>query len=336
MSCIFPPDYIGFIYWELIRHHADVFFTSDAIWSLRFQEIGMSGFRVQQVSAAASRGGKSRHGSRNLHPDAFWSLWFQEIGMSRIFMRYWSLQLESQDAGAHLNTTDESACGQQWSFGRVILQTDGLNVPPPCPKLIQAPILNTLLSSLWVLRRKAVSSDHNQRCIGYIMQSRASISLLSFLLLLFTQLASALPNPAARQLEARGWDYGDKSDVDHYGDRYGDKELVHHNEWDYGHGNNEHYGDESDHYEHSAWDVLLRAQFDIFVEIDAIKSYQQLTYDDCSKHVTIIRKHITTIYETIQVKSEAGVSWDDIFDRHDSEEIRAQIVIIINTAQLLL
>ncbi|EEB99145.1 hypothetical protein MPER_01230 [Moniliophthora perniciosa FA553] len=137
------------------------------------------------------------------------------------------------------------------------------------------------------------------------MQSRASISLLSFLLLLFTQLASALPNPAARELEAHdGWGHDDD------------------NKWS-------HDDDEWEHYEHSAWDVLLQAQIDISVEIDAIKSYQQLTYDDCSKHVTIIRRHIRRIYETIHVKYQANVNWDDIFDRHDHEEIRAQIVIII-------
>ncbi|EEB90797.1 hypothetical protein MPER_10951 [Moniliophthora perniciosa FA553] len=140
------------------------------------------------------------------------------------------------------------------------------------------------------------------------MQSRLSISLLSALLLLFTQLATALPSPAAREVEARAAD-------------------VEAREW--GYDNNE-----WDH--HSAWDILVQVQADISVEIDAIKSYQELTYDDCSKHVTVIRSRITHIYETIQAKYDAGSSWDDIFDGHDSDEIRAQIVIIVNVITDLL
>ncbi|EEB98955.1 hypothetical protein MPER_01445 [Moniliophthora perniciosa FA553] len=74
------------------------------------------------------------------------------------------------------------------------------------------------------------------------MQSRRSISLFS-VLLLFTQLASALPNPAARGLaarvaepaavdvEARGWNYGDNSDDDHRLDNNGD------HKWDNNNGN---------------------------------------------------------------------------------------------------
>ncbi|EEB93826.1 hypothetical protein MPER_07473 [Moniliophthora perniciosa FA553] len=166
------------------------------------------------------------------------------------------------------------------------------------------------------------------------MQSRLSISLLSALLLLFTQLATALPSPAAREVEARaadvearGWNYGDK-ELGYGNNRWGhddDHKWDHHddNEFDY-------------HHEHSAWDVLLQVQVDISVEIDAIKSYQELTYDDCSKHVTIIKRHITRIHETIRAKSDAGYSWDDIFDRHDSEEIHAQIVIIVNIITELL
>ncbi|EEB91520.1 hypothetical protein MPER_10104 [Moniliophthora perniciosa FA553] len=150
------------------------------------------------------------------------------------------------------------------------------------------------------------------------MQSRASISLLSFLLLLVTQLASALPNPAARGLEARVAEPA-AVDVEARGWDDGAKELT--------------YADDGwGHDDDNKW-----TQIDISVEIDAIKSYQELTYDDCSKHVTIIiRRHIRRIYETIHVKYQGNVDWDDIFDRHDSEEIHAQIVIIINVITDLL
>ncbi|EEB89692.1 hypothetical protein MPER_12182 [Moniliophthora perniciosa FA553] len=100
------------------------------------------------------------------------------------------------------------------------------------------------------------------------MQSRLSISLLSALLLLFTQLATALPSPAAREVEARA------ADVESRGWNYGDKELGYgNNRW--GHDDDDHkwdhHDDELDHYhEHSAWDVLLQVQVDISVEIDAI------------------------------------------------------------------
>uniref|UniRef100_A0A0W0F528 Uncharacterized protein n=1 Tax=Moniliophthora roreri TaxID=221103 RepID=A0A0W0F528_MONRR len=144
------------------------------------------------------------------------------------------------------------------------------------------------------------------------MQSWRSVSLLSVLFLLFAQLVSALPNPGARELEARVADPEPAVDAIDVKARGWDD-----NDWD------------DYDWNDNVWDVIVNVQTRISIEVDAIKQYENPTYDDCSKHIERIRRYISRIHKTIEVKHDSGINEYDIFG-HDSEEIRVRVVAIIN------